>query len=74
MVRGTNIKTLNLIIFNRWGDVVARINDVSSKGWDGTDIRYNTLSELEVYNWKLEYTDVFSVLHRNLVGTVTLIK
>ncbi|MEQ1733781.1 MAG: gliding motility-associated C-terminal domain-containing protein, partial [Bacteroidia bacterium] len=74
MVRGTNIKTLNLIIFNRWGDVVARINDVSSKGWDGTDIRYNTLSELEVYNWKLEYTDVFNTLHRNLVGTITLIK
>ena len=74
MVRGENIKNLSLVVFNRWGDVIARINDISSKGWDGTDLRFETMSELEVYNWKLEYTDVFDVKHRNIVGTVTLVK
>jgi gliding motility-associated-like protein len=74
MVRGINIKELSLIIFDRYGEVIARIQDISSKGWDGTDIRQGKLCQQEVYNWKLEYTDVFNTKHKGLVGTVTLVK
>ncbi len=71
---GQNIKTINLIIFNRWGDVVARVNDINSKGWDGTDMLQNKVSQQETYNWKLEYIDVFNIKHQGFVGTVTLLK
>jgi gliding motility-associated-like protein len=74
MPRGENIKDLTLIIFDRYGELIARIQGANSKGWDGKDIRFDLLSQQEVYNWKLEYTDVFNVLHKGLVGTVTLIK
>ncbi|MEQ1733062.1 MAG: T9SS type B sorting domain-containing protein [Bacteroidia bacterium] len=74
MVRGINIKELSLIVFDRYGEVIARIQDISSKGWDGTDIRQGKPCQQEVYNWKLEYTDVFNTKHKGLVGTVTLIK
>ncbi|MEQ1734154.1 MAG: T9SS type B sorting domain-containing protein, partial [Bacteroidia bacterium] len=74
MVRGINIKELSLIVFDRYGEVIARVQDISSKGWDGTDIRQGKLCQQEVYNWKLEYTDVFNTKHKGLVGTVTLIK
>ncbi len=73
-VRGINIKDLDMMIFNRWGELIARIQGVTSKGWDGTDIRFNLMSQQEVYVWKLEYTDVFDIKHRGLVGTVTLVK
>lgn len=74
MVRGVNMKTLEITIYNRYGTVIARINDVSSKGWDGTDLREGKLSQQEVYNWKMEYTDVFDIKHKGLVGSVTLLK
>jgi gliding motility-associated-like protein len=25
------------LIFNRWGNIITQIKEVSSKGWDGTD-------------------------------------
>ncbi len=74
MVQGSNIKGLDVTIFNRYGTVIARINDINSKGWDGTDLRESKLSQQEVYNWKMEYTDVFDVKHKGLVGSVTLLK
>lgn len=74
MVRGINIKELNLVVFNRYGEVIERITDPKNKGWDGTDIRESKICKQEVYNWKMEYTDVFNVKHRGTTGTVTLIK
>ncbi|MBC7413004.1 MAG: gliding motility-associated C-terminal domain-containing protein, partial [Bacteroidia bacterium] len=74
MVKGINIKEVDLIIFNRYGELIARVQSMSSKGWDGTDLRQSKLSQQEVYTWKLEYTDVFNTKHKGLVGTVTLVK
>ena len=74
MVKGINIKELDLVIFDRWGEVIARITSPTSKGWDGTDIREGKLIQQEVYNWKLSYTDVFNTKHKGLVGTVTMLK
>ncbi|MBC7411891.1 MAG: gliding motility-associated C-terminal domain-containing protein [Bacteroidia bacterium] len=74
MVKGVNIKDVDLIIFNRYGELIARVQNMSSKGWDGTDLRQDKLSQQEVYTWKLEYTDVFNIKHKGLVGTVTLIR
>ena len=74
MVKGINIKELDLIIFDRWGEVIARITSPTSKGWDGTDIRQGIMSQQEVYNWKLSYTDVFNTKHKGLVGTVIMLK
>jgi gliding motility-associated-like protein len=74
MPRGINIKKINLLIFNRWGDLIEQIENVSSKGWDGTDRRQGTQCQQEVYNWKLDYTDVFNNERKGIVGTVTLIR
>ncbi|MBC7411649.1 MAG: gliding motility-associated C-terminal domain-containing protein, partial [Bacteroidia bacterium] len=74
MVKGVNIKDVDLIIFNRYGELIARVQSMSSKGWDGTDLRQGKLSQQEVYTWKLEYTDVFNTKHKGLVGTVSLVK
>ncbi len=50
------IITFNLLIFNRWGDVVAKINETTAKGWDGLDDRSYEKCKQDVYLWKLNYT------------------
>jgi gliding motility-associated-like protein len=71
---GINIKDMDLIIFDRWGVIIARIQGWESKGWDGTDYRTGEKCKTEVYNWKLNYVDVFNENHTNWIGTVTLVK
>lgn len=71
---GINIKDIDLLIFDRWGNVIARVQGIDSKGWDGTDYRTGEKCKTEVYNWKLMYVDVFNEKHTDWIGTVTLIK
>jgi gliding motility-associated-like protein len=74
MVKGVGIKTLSLIIFDRWGEVVARIDDPKSKGWDGSDFRTGGICKTEVYSWKLSYTDDYNAEYPKLAGSVNLLR
>ena len=71
---GINIKDIDLLIFDRWGNVIARVQGIDSKGWDGTDYRTGEKCKTEVYNWKLTYVDIFNETHTDWIGTVTLVK
>jgi gliding motility-associated-like protein len=72
---GINIKEIDLLIFDRWGVLIARIQgDINAKGWDGNDYRTGERCKTEVYNWRLNYVDIFNEKHTDWIGTVTLIK
>lgn len=52
--KGGNIKAFNMIIFNRWGEVVFETNDFEDR-WDGT---YNGKPLPDgTYVWKIRYSD-----------------
>lgn len=53
-VYGGNIKSMEMLIFNRWGELIKTLNSLSDK-WDGT---YDGQQCPDgVYTWKLTYTD-----------------
>jgi len=64
---GLNIKDLNILIFNRWGEKIYEANDLS--GWDGT---YNGVNSPQgVYIYQIVYRDLDN--HpQYLVGNITL--
>ncbi len=74
MIKGVGIKALTLTIFDRWGEVVGIVQDPASKGWDGNDYKTGVACKTEIYNWRLNYTDLFNVTHESMAGSVTLIK
>lgn len=74
MIKGTGIKSLTLTIYDRWGTVVGKVDDPTSKGWDGNDIKNGAPCKTDVYTWKLNYTDVFNADRSSLTGQVTLMK
>jgi gliding motility-associated-like protein len=54
IVRGTNIKELHFIVWDRWGEKVYETTDITALGWDGT---YNGKeSTPDSYAWYLEVT------------------
>ena len=84
-VHGSGIETLNLVIYDRWGEIVYETNDVSSKtredglccaygsGWNGTYLNsgkeLNTASFAYILTGTFENGDQFSEK-----GNITLIK
>jgi gliding motility-associated-like protein len=71
MVRGVNIKSLHLIIWNRWGEKVYETTDPNDKGWDGT-FRGKELTP-DSYAWYLEAYCVHGGYYQHK-GDVTLLK
>lgn len=67
---GTNIQEFNLLIFDRWGNLLFESKDIY-KGWDGT-FKNDPVQE-DVYVWKIIYTDSRNKRHR-AIGHVTLIR
>ena len=65
------IKSYNLQIFNRWGNLVFE-TDTPAEGWDG---RYKGKRDVQLglYNWKIVYTDNKSVT-RTLAGHVNVLR
>ena len=54
ILTGENITDYEILIFNRWGEVVFQSRDIN-QGWDGT---YNgKLVENGIYSWSLVYTN-----------------
>ncbi|MCE9540275.1 MAG: gliding motility-associated C-terminal domain-containing protein, partial [Bacteroidetes bacterium] len=59
-------------IFDRWGDMIFHGKELSDK-WDGKANKGGSESQIDVYVWKVELTDVFHKKH-NYLGTVTLVE
>ena len=60
----------NLLIFNRWGEVIFE-SQSQEKGWDGK-MRNGNYAPSGVYTWVLEYNDFRGVTHKQK-GNVTLL-
>jgi gliding motility-associated-like protein len=71
-IEGTGINTIEIFIFNRWGELIYESDDMS-EGWDGT---YEGLkAQLDVYVWMVKYTDFINPDEvRKKVGHVTLVR
>lgn len=71
IVRGTDIKELHFIVWDRWGEKVYETTDINALGWDGT---FNG-KELtpDSYAWYLEVTCGNGATFVNK-GNVTLLK
>ncbi|MEQ1733093.1 MAG: PKD domain-containing protein [Bacteroidia bacterium] len=71
--RGTGLTVYKLRIFDRWGQVVGLVENITSKGWDGTDIRNNAKVKADVYTWSLEFSDI-NGYEQKRTGTITLMR
>ncbi|MNJ86499.1 hypothetical protein D3C87_39980 [compost metagenome] len=70
-VSGVDEYNFELLIFNRWGEIIWETHDVNS-GWDGT---YNGVPCKEgAYSWVARLKDVYSDTKKTVNGTINLIK
>lgn len=69
---GIGIKEYNLMIYDRWGNLVFTTNDLE-KGWDGHFKNGEDVSLEDVFVWKVNLKDDSNKPH-DYAGTVSLIK
>lgn len=69
---GIGIVKYDLLIFDRWGDMVFHGKELSAK-WDGKANSGANLAQTDVYIWKVEITDVLNKKH-SYIGSVTLVR
>jgi gliding motility-associated-like protein len=67
----TNFKTINMIIYNRWGEKLFETNDIN-KGWDGKTKDGEKCMQ-EVYVYHIVVTS-FEDIDYTYDGTITLIR
>ena len=60
----------NLLVFNRWGELVFESNS-QEQGWDGK-MRNGNFAPSGVYTWVLEYSDIMGDSHKQK-GNITLL-
>jgi gliding motility-associated-like protein len=66
----SGFKTYNIIIFNRWGEILFESNDIT-KGWDG---KYeNADCQQDVYAYLVTLTSLSDEIYR-YSGTITLLR
>ncbi len=70
--KGTYIKTFNMWIFDRWGMLLFK-SDQLNKGWSGDVKGSGIIAQEDVYVWKIVAIDYFNKKHE-LIGTVTLVR
>ena len=70
MPLGNNVEQMQLLIFNRWGELLFETTDIN-QGWDGT-FKGAKVQE-DVYVWKLLYDDNFEG-HHEQIGRVSVIR
>jgi len=64
----------NLLIFNRWGEVVFESNDASI-GWDGTyGAESNRIVKEGTYVWKIEFKETMTDKRSSHTGHVNVLK
>ncbi len=69
---GIGIEKYDMWIFDRWGNMIFHGNELDDT-WDGKANGGNTSSQIDVFIWKVQLTDVFNKIH-NYIGTVTLVR
>jgi gliding motility-associated-like protein len=70
MAKGVNIDEFEMLIFNRWGELIYCTNDLDS-GWNG--IYEGVPSQIDVYVYRITFRDIFGIRH-DLFGSVNLIR
>ncbi|MEO6882867.1 MAG: gliding motility-associated C-terminal domain-containing protein [Bacteroidia bacterium] len=69
---GYGIKTYEMWIFDRWGNLIYHTNDLNGK-WNGIALGGTKIAQIGVYVWKVELLDVFDKSHQ-YIGHVSLVK
>lgn len=69
---GIGIIKYDMWIFDRWGDMIFHGKELNDK-WDGKANKGDNESQIDVYVWKVQLTDVFNKVH-NYIGIVSLVK
>jgi gliding motility-associated-like protein len=69
---GVGISKYNLIVFDRWGNLIFQTNDLYT-GWDGKVQGTGALCQEDTYIWKVVLTDCFYKPH-TYIGHVSLIR
>ncbi|MFM7023158.1 MAG: gliding motility-associated C-terminal domain-containing protein [Flavobacteriales bacterium] len=66
-------RNYEFVVYNRWGEVIFRSN-TPYEGWNGK--HFNTMrdAEIDVYVWRLTYTDSFTEKKSAKTGHITLLK
>ena len=67
---GLNIVSYQMLIFNRWGELVKTLNSID-QSWDGS--YQGSLVKDDVYIWQIKYVDLKETSHI-LRGHVTVLK
>jgi len=70
---GYDKKDYSFLIFNRWGEIVFKTDDVI-KGWDGTDYKTNKKMQEGVYSWKINFGVKGDDTKQVRIGKVNLIR
>jgi gliding motility-associated-like protein len=70
--KGANITEYNLMIFDRWGNLIFESSDLSD-GWDGRVNHGLEIAPLGVYVYKVSYRDGAN-RKREQIGSVTLLQ
>lgn len=69
---GTNIKTYNMWIYDRWGNMIFYTDDLN-KGWDGRANGGKDIAQIDVYVYKVVLYDFGDNKH-TYRGTVTIVR
>ncbi|MEI7595565.1 MAG: PKD domain-containing protein [Bacteroidota bacterium] len=69
---GVDPDNFQMSIFNRWGELVYKTNDIE-KQWDGRYAGSDNICQEGVYNWIINVKEKDGVVHK-YVGHLTLIK
>lgn len=69
---GSNLNSFQMTIYNRWGQIIYRGNDLKNT-WNGRYQNTGAMSEIGVYVYDITIVDINKVSHR-YVGHVSLIR
>lgn len=70
--KGENISEYQLMIFNRWGNLLFESSSLSN-GWDGRVNNGLEIAQQDVYVYKVVFRDVLNKRHE-YIGSVTLVR
>ena len=68
---GYDVYDYNLLIYNRWGEVIFESNK-ANVGWDGT--YNNTMCTQGIYSWKIIYGNMKDDSRKVITGSINLIR
>jgi len=69
-IKGEEIKTFELWVFNRWGELIYNTKSMSNS-WDGT--YKNSPVQIDTYIWRIKYVD-YQRNHIDLTGHINVLR